>query len=63
VRIKLLRDGPTHEDALQAKITALQVGLTALAFYGETETDRDIARQALEDGRAAYKRGVYRAVD
>jgi hypothetical protein len=63
VRIKLLRDGPTHEDALRAKITALQMGLTEVAFYGETEADRDIARKALEEASAAYKRGVYRAVD
>jgi hypothetical protein len=63
MRVKFLRDGPTHEAALQAKITALQMGLTEVAFYGETEADRDIARKALADAKAVYTRGVYRAVD
>jgi hypothetical protein len=63
VRGKLVRSGPTHEDALQAKITALQRGLTEISFYGESESDRTIAREALADAKAAYTRGVYRAVD
>jgi hypothetical protein len=63
VRVKLIRSGPTHEDALRAKITALQMGLTEIAFYGESEADRNIARAALADAKAAYTRGVFRAVD
>jgi hypothetical protein len=63
MRLKITRSGPTHEDALQAKITALQMGLTEIAFYGESESDRNIAAAALEDARAAYTRGVYVAVD
>jgi hypothetical protein len=63
VRVKLIRNGPTHEDALQAKITALQMGLTEIAFYGESEADRGRANAALEAARSAYERGVYRAVD
>jgi hypothetical protein len=63
MRLKIIRSGPTHEDALQAKITALQMGLTEISFYGESESDRAIAREALEEASAAYKRGVYAAVD
>jgi hypothetical protein len=63
MRVKLIRNGPTHEDALQAKITALQMGLTRIAFFSQSEPDREIARKALDDASAAYKRGVYAAVD
>lgn len=63
MRVKIIHKGPTHEDALQAKISALQRGLTEIAFYGVSASDRDIAREALADAKAAYARGVYRAVD
>jgi hypothetical protein len=63
VRVKLIRNGPTHEDALQAKNTELTRGLIEIAGWGESEADRAMARKALEAASAAYKAGVYRAVD
>jgi hypothetical protein len=39
------------------------MGLTEISFYGESEFDRAIAREALEEASAAYKRDVYAAVD